>query len=277
MMEKNNGEDASLPPQGPSLRLDVSRFPTSSKRRGKRDSWLSHMQMRNYNDNFGNSGRRGYGNSNSGTGFNSKARGEQFRNRAIDGISKLDETDNLMADSMRLINDSKELGVSTLVKVDEQTEILANTKQNVDETLVMSNSAGSILNNMAYRYCANKALLWVIIVILIAANVGVYLLNHQSAPSKKPSKPTRLLQHATVSQAKTTLKQHHVAFIQRGFHPKKIQNQQLPAALPKKAHLASTQKAHSIKHELKKALVKLSSKNNRPAILNGKRLHHVPS
>ena len=91
------------------------------------------MQMRNYNDNFGNSGRGGYGNSNSGTGFNSKARGEQFRNRAIDGISKLDETDNLMADSMRLINDSKELGVSTLVKVDEQTEILVNTKQNVDD------------------------------------------------------------------------------------------------------------------------------------------------
>eukprot|EP00944_MAST-04C_sp_MAST-4C-sp1_P000323 g323.t1 len=163
------------------------------------------MQMRNYNDNFGNSGRGGYGNSNSGTGFNSKARGEQFRNRAIDGISKLDETDNLMADSMRLINDSKELGVSTLVKVDEQTEILANTKQNVDETLVMSNSAGSILNNMAYRYCANKAL----------------------------------------------------------FTPK--------------AHLASTPKVHSIKHELKKVLDKLSSKNNRPAILNGKRLHHVSS
>ena len=130
------------------------------------------MQMRNYNNRNSRNNNELYGNSSSSNsgGFNSKARGEQFRNRAIDGIDRLNETDDLMKNSMRLVNDSKELGVSTLVKVDEQTEILANTKQNVDETLVMSNSAGSILNSMAYRYCANKALLWVIIVVLIVAN-----------------------------------------------------------------------------------------------------------
>ena len=147
--------------------------------------------MRNYNNRNSRNNNELYGNSSSSNsgGFNSKARGEQFRNRAIDGIDRLNETDDLMKNSMRLVNDSKELGVSTLVKVDEQTEILANTKQNVDETLVMSNSAGSILNSMAYRYCANKALLWVIIVVLIVANVGVYMLNHPATPNKDPSKP----------------------------------------------------------------------------------------
>ena len=111
-----------------------------------------------------------------------------------------------------------------LVKVDEQTEILANTKQNVDETLVMSNSAGSILNSMAYRYCANKATLWVIIVVLIVAIVGVYMLNHPATPNKDPSKPkTRVLQmHAIISHMPPVMKQHHVAFIQKGILPKQV-------------------------------------------------------
>ena len=104
--------------------------PRTSRNQLETETYVSYMQMSNYNRNNQNL----YGNSNhsNGGGFNSKARGEQFRNRAIDGISKLNETDDLMADSMRLVNNSKELGVSTLVKVDEQTEILINTKQNVD-------------------------------------------------------------------------------------------------------------------------------------------------
>ena len=226
--------------------------------------------MRNYNNRNSRNNNELYGNSSSSNsgGFNSKARGEQFRNRAIDGIDRLNETDDLMKNSMRLVNDSKELGVSTLVKVDEQTEILANTKQNVDETLVMSNSAGSILNSMAYRYCANKALLWVIIVVLIVANVGVYMLNHPATPNKDPSKPkTRVLQtHAIISHMPPVMKQHHVAFIQKGILPKQVKvhtnnnnNNKNVAAKP--VH-------HTIQHKIAK-VAKLMKKNiiNKPATI----------
>ena len=226
------------------------------------------MQMYNYGNRNNRNNADLYGSSSSGGGgFNSKARGEQFRSRAVDGISKLNETDDLMANSMRLVNDSKELGVATLVKVDEQTEILVNTKQNVDETLMMSNNAGSILNNMAYRYCANKALLWVIIVVLIAANVGVYLLNHPAGtPSKKPSKPTtRLLHpHDNIRHMPAVAKQHHVAFIQKSVLPKQLHNN----AKVVKTTSSNTQKASlnhnkNVKHEVTKMVEKINKKNNR--------------
>lgn len=119
-------------------------------------------------------------------GFNSKARGEAQRQRALDGVKQLDETDALLQNSRRLVEESHELGTATMVRIDEQTEILMRTKETVDQTHGMTKSAGRILKTMTQRYCLNKCFLYTIILVLVVANVlCIYFYNAPKAKEKK--------------------------------------------------------------------------------------------
>jgi hypothetical protein len=124
--------------------------------------------------------------SESGAAFNSKAKATEQRRRAREGITSLEETDLLLKDSKRLLEESSELGISTMVRIDEQTEILLSTKETVEDTHAMTQSAGKILKQMTQRFCANKCLLFLIIFILIIANIGLIFLYRKSSPTERP-------------------------------------------------------------------------------------------
>ena len=71
-----------------------------------------------------------YGNSSSSNsgGFNSKARGEQFRNRAIDGIDRLNETDDLMKNGIDVYfvslseEDPSDMGFKKVINLIKETK-----------------------------------------------------------------------------------------------------------------------------------------------------------
>ena len=87
------------------------------------------MQMRNYN-NRNNKNNDLYGNSSSSNsgGFNSKARWEQFRNRAIDGIDQLNETDDLMKNGINVYfvklkdEDPSDMGFKKVINLIKKSE-----------------------------------------------------------------------------------------------------------------------------------------------------------
>ena len=131
--------------------------------------------------------------SRNGIGFNSKAKAIEQRQRAREGINNLEETDTLLKDSKRLVEESSELGISTMVRIDEQTEILLRTKETVEDTHAMTQSAGKILKQMTQRFCANKCILYIIIAILIVANVSLIFLYKNISPGDKSANGHRLI------------------------------------------------------------------------------------
>jgi hypothetical protein len=127
------------------------------------------------------------GSNGSATAFNSKAKATEQRHRAREGITSLEETNLLLKDSKRLVEESSELGISTMVRIDEQTEILLSTKETVEDTHSMTQSAGKILKQMTKRFCANKCLLFIVISILVISNIGLIFLYRKSSPNKQPA------------------------------------------------------------------------------------------
>lgn len=123
------------------------------------------------------------------TSFNAMSDTHKQRARILENSSTQKETDDLLADSHRIANETREIGTAALNSIEDQTDMLIEAKDSVDRAHRETKKAGQLLNTMSRRVCTNKAFLVFIVLLLIGANVLVIYLNRtggSSGPSPSP-------------------------------------------------------------------------------------------
>ena len=124
------------------------------------------------------------------TSFNAMSDTHKQRARILENSSTQKETDDLLADSHRIANETREIGTAALNSIEDQTDMLIEAKDSVDRAHRETKKAGQLLNTMSRRVCTNKAFLVFIVLLLIGANVLVIYLNRTGATSgPSPSPP----------------------------------------------------------------------------------------
>jgi hypothetical protein len=129
------------------------------------------------------------------TSFNAMSDSHQQRARILENSSTQKETDDLLADSHRIANETREIGTAALNSIEDQTDMLIEAKDSVDRAHRETKKAGQLLNTMSRRVCTNKAFLVFIVLLLVGANVLVIYLNRSGgssgpAPSPPPAPTT---------------------------------------------------------------------------------------
>jgi hypothetical protein len=97
---------------------------------------------------------------------------EEQRARLYRGNDILDQSDNLIADSERMLNQATQSGTVTLDTMYSQGEDMAAIRNNVSETTMSAKSAGLVLRQMLEYAFYNRVFLWTIIAFLFIADVS---------------------------------------------------------------------------------------------------------
>ena len=138
---------------------------------------------RRSNELYGADSRSRQGN----TSFNAMSDSNKQRARILENSATQNETSDLLADSHRIANETREIGTAALNSIEDQTDMLIEAKDSVDRAHRETKRAGQLLNTMSRRVCTNKAFLFFIVILLIGANVLVIFLNRATAKKPEPS------------------------------------------------------------------------------------------
>ena len=99
----------------------------------------------------GNTEAELFGKSNKGRSnqyFNAMSGSNQTRARILENSSTQKETDDLLLDSQRIANETREIGTAALNSIEDQTDMLIEAKESVNQTHVETKRAGQLLNTM---------------------------------------------------------------------------------------------------------------------------------
>eukprot|EP00753_Platysulcus_tardus_P014192 PLAT4191.1.p1 GENE.PLAT4191.1~~PLAT4191.1.p1 ORF type:complete len:292 (-),score=99.24 PLAT4191.1:96-875(-) len=99
------------------------------------------------------------------------------RGRLLDAGERLDRTSDVLAESRRTIAETTEIGAAILDDMHGQRETLLRSHARVKETRDYTSRAQGVLRRMARRAVTNKIILWCVIILLLAAIVGVIYVN----------------------------------------------------------------------------------------------------
>ena len=149
---------------------------------------------------FGNGGGRGKG----GHSFNAMSAANQQRARILENNATQKETDDLLAASQRIAEETREIGTAALNGIEDQTDMLIEAKDSVDRAHRETTRAGKLLNTMSRRVCTNKLFLVFIVLLLLGANILVIWLNRRDTHSHpSPSPPPKPVAPAPSAVATT--------------------------------------------------------------------------
>ena len=151
------------------------------------------------NNNGNNNSNRNKPNNQS---FNAMSGSNQNRARILENTATQKETDDLLADSQRIANETREIGTAALQSIEDQTDMLIEAKENVDQTHLETKKAGQLLNTMSRRIFTNKLFLGVIIFLLLGINVLIlYFYHKQPSPVTPPTPATSMTTATTATTA----------------------------------------------------------------------------
>ena len=95
------------------------------------------------NELYGNPAKR-----NSNQSFNAMSDSNKTRARILENSSTQKETDDLLLDSRRIANETREIGTAALNSIEDQTDMLIEAKDSVNQTHLETKRAGQLLNTM---------------------------------------------------------------------------------------------------------------------------------
>jgi hypothetical protein len=93
------------------------------------------------------------------------------KNRVLRSTNLLNQSNTYIADSTRLMNESRNMGNDTLSALQDQERQLLDVHDNVSETQNTTKKARHVLRRMATRALYNRVFLWSVIVVLFIADV----------------------------------------------------------------------------------------------------------
>jgi len=152
------------------------------------------------NNNGNNNSNRNQPNNQS---FNAMSGSNQNRARILENTATQKETDDLLADSQRIANETREIGTAALQSIEDQTDMLIEAKENVDQTHLETKKAGQLLNTMSRRIFTNKLFLGVIIFLLLGINVLILYFYHKQPSPVTPPTPATSMTTATTATTTT--------------------------------------------------------------------------
>jgi membrane-associated HD superfamily phosphohydrolase len=80
--------------------------------------------------------------------FNAMSDSNKTRARILENSSTQKETDDLLLDSRRIANETREIGTAALNSIEDQTDMLLEAKDSVNQTHLETKRAGQLLNTM---------------------------------------------------------------------------------------------------------------------------------
>ena len=150
------------------------------------------------NELFGGGGGSGGGKPNQNNqSFNAMSDSNKTRARILENTNTQKETDDLLADSHRIANETREIGTAALNSIEDQTDMLIEAKESVDQTHLETKKAGQLLNTMSRRVFTNKLFLCVVVFLLLGINVLIIYFYHNygsSQPHHAPAPAAPVLQ-----------------------------------------------------------------------------------
>jgi vesicle transport through interaction with t-SNAREs 1 len=96
-----------------------------------------------------------------------------------DMTSLIQSSDDLLRESQAILAETEQIGISTIQQMGYQREQILGANQNASTVLEVAGAAGNILRSMSRRALNNKLSLYVIIGILICANLYVLRLMYK--------------------------------------------------------------------------------------------------
>ena len=125
-----------------------------------------------------------------GQSFNAMSDSNKTRARILENTSTQKETDDLLLDSQRIANETREIGTAALNSIEDQTDMLIEAKDSVNKTHLETKRAGELLNTMSRRVCTNKLFLACVVLMLLGINILViYLFHDKTPPTPAPPSP----------------------------------------------------------------------------------------
>ena len=121
--------------------------------------------------------------------FNAMSDSNKTRARILENNNTLNDTDDLLADSQRIAAETREIGTAALNSIEDQTDMLIEAKESVDQTHLETKRAGALLNTMSRRVLTNKIFLVCVVLLLLGINILLIYFYHNK-PSTSPPSPT---------------------------------------------------------------------------------------
>jgi len=87
----------------------------------------------------------------------------------------LQNSDDLLKESIALCSDSEYIGNNTLFQMGQQREQLQSASENVNSTLELTNRAGIILRDMARRAFKNRLILQIMVVLMAILDLSLFI------------------------------------------------------------------------------------------------------
>merc|ERR1712166_1456167 len=100
-------------------------------------------------------------------------------------------------------NETREIGTAALQSIEDQTDMLIEAKENVDQTHLETKKAGQLLNTMSRRIFTNKLFLGVIIFLLLGIDVLILYFYHKQPSPVTPPTPATSMTTATTATTTT--------------------------------------------------------------------------
>jgi vesicle transport through interaction with t-SNAREs 1 len=103
--------------------------------------------------------------------------------------SLIQSSDELLRDSQAVLAETEQIGISTIQQMGYQREQLLGANQNAATVWEVAGTAGNILRSMSRRALNNKISLYILIGILIVANLYVLRLMYKKNHHHHDTKP----------------------------------------------------------------------------------------